>query len=257
MTRTAGSVRRSDPPEAQAAEAACFGARLRTARLERGLALEQIAAETRIRPEILQAIEEEDFERLPPEPFLRGFLRSFARAAGVEAGEILQAYERCRGIRHRTLLAPKSELESRKRRRRRFFLLALLFFAFLVGGSLFAHRVTVREGGPGAGALEARAELLAFPPPGQAPANPIAPSPPAATLHELVVSAQEDGWIKVSIDQGTPREYVLRAGMQLTLEARSGFNLLIGNAGGVRLSLDGKPLPAAGRRGQIVNLHLP
>ncbi|MEJ5359765.1 MAG: RodZ domain-containing protein [Desulfobacterales bacterium] len=257
MTRNARNQRQSDPPQAEKAVAACFGAPLRTARMERGLRLEQIAAETRIRPEILQAIEEEDFERLPPEPFLRGFVRSYARAVGVEAEEIVKGYERCRGIRHRTLLSPGSELDSRRDRRRRFFLLALILLALLVGGSLFAHRVTVRQGGRGAESPEARAELLAFPLPGQAPAPSIAASPPEAPRHELIVSAQEDGWIKVSVDQGTPREYALRAGMQLTLEARSGFNLLIGNAGGVRLSLDGKPLPAAGRRGQVVNLHLP
>ncbi len=222
--------------------------------MERGVSLEEIAAETRIRAKLLQAIEEEDFDRLPPEPFLRGFLRSYARAVGVEAEEILECYERCRGIRHRTLISPGQERGSR--RRLRFFLLGLLYFALLVGGSLFAYRVALRQEGRNPESPQSRAELLAFPLPHPTPPS-IAPSPPAARGHELVVSAQEEGWIKVSVDQGTPREYVLRPGTQLTLEARSGFNLLIGNAGGVRLSLNGNPVPFAGRRGQIVNLHLP
>ncbi len=252
MTRTARNVHRNNPPQAEGA-AACFGVRLRTARLERGLSLEQIAAETRIRSELLQAIEEEDFERLPPEPFLRGFLRSFARAVGLEAEEILGCYERCRGILRRPPISPGQERGGL--RRLRFFLFGLLGFALLVGGSLFAYRVAFRPDGRNPESSEVRAELLAFPLPHPPP--PIAPSAPAERRHELFVFAQEEGWIKVSVDQGTPREYVLRPGMQLTLEARSGFNLLIGNAGGVRLNLNGNPVPLAGRRGQIVNLHLP
>jgi hypothetical protein len=73
----------------------------------------------------------------------------------------------------------------------------------------------------------------------------------------LTISAQQDGWIKVSIDQGTPSEHTLKAGGQVKLEAQTSFNLLIGNAAGIRLNLDGKPVHVPGKRGEVVNLHLP
>lgn len=247
----------SGPSGCRAEESLCFGSRLRTARLERGLSLEEIAAETRIRPETLRAIEEEDFGRLPPDPFLPGFLRAFSQAVDVEAEDILGRYRRCRGIPRAGTLQAACGVEQRAPRRLRFFLLTLLGFALLVGGSLAAYRLVVAEGRSPSSSPQARAELSAFPLPRPAALPAVLPPAPGPRRHELSVTALEDGWLKVSSDEGTPREYLLRAGMQLTLEADTGFNLLLGNAGGVRLVLDGTPLPPAGRRGQIVNLHLP
>ncbi len=257
MSKSGPNPPPSGPPGRRTEESFCFGARLRTARLERGLSLEEIAAETRIRPDTLRAIEEEDFGRLPPDPFLPGFLRAFCQAVGVEAEDILGRYRRCRGISGAATPQAACAEEKRAPRRLRFFLFALLCFALLVGGSLAAYRLVVAEGRSLSSSPQARAELSAFPLPGPASPPPVLPPAPGPRRHELSLTALEDGWVKVSTDQGTPREYLLRAGMQLTLEADTGFNLLLGNAGGVRLALDGKPLPPAGRRGQIVNLHLP
>jgi hypothetical protein len=35
------------------------------------------------------------------------------------------------------------------------------------------------------------------------------------------------------------------------------FNLLIGNAGGISVQLNGQPVPVPGGSGQVVNLQLP
>jgi hypothetical protein len=83
------------------------------------------------------------------------------------------------------------------------------------------------------------------------------PAPPAAPPHILMVSATENTRLKVVTDQGIPAEYNLKAGEHLKLEARSTFNLLIGNAGGVKLNLNNKPVNVPGKRGEVVNLHLP
>jgi hypothetical protein len=72
-----------------------------------------------------------------------------------------------------------------------------------------------------------------------------------------MVSATENTWLKVVTDQGIPAEYNLKAGEHLKLEARSTFNLLIGNAGGVKLNLNNKPVNVPGKRGEVVNLQLP
>jgi len=80
---------------------------------------------------------------------------------------------------------------------------------------------------------------------------------PVAPVYVLVISAQDESWVKVSIDQGTPSEYRLKAGGQLRLEAATGFNLLVGNAAGLKMTLDNRPVPIPGRRGEVVNLQLP
>ena len=83
------------------------------------------------------------------------------------------------------------------------------------------------------------------------------PQSAAEAKYVLTISAREGSWVKVVADLGAPAEYELKAGDRLRLEAQTKFNLLIGNAGGVALVLNDKPVPVPGKRGEIVNLHLP
>jgi hypothetical protein len=80
---------------------------------------------------------------------------------------------------------------------------------------------------------------------------------PAAPVHVLEISAQEETWVKVAIDQGTPSEHRLKPGGRLRLEAAAGFNLLVGNAAAIKMTLDNRPVQVPGRRGEAVNLQLP
>jgi hypothetical protein len=67
----------------------------------------------------------------------------------------------------------------------------------------------------------------------------------------------EETWIKVSIDADDPKEYSLHPGDRLELEASSNFNLFVGNAGGVHLMLNEKPVDVDGKSGQVVNIKIP
>ncbi len=64
------------------------GERLRTARVARGLSLDDVEAGTRIRRRYLEALEEEAFDRLPGPTYVRGFLRSYAAYLDLPADEI-------------------------------------------------------------------------------------------------------------------------------------------------------------------------
>src|SRR6185503_17786772 len=68
------------------------GERLRRARLDAGKTLQQVAAETKIQLWILEAIERDDFSRVPGGVFIRGYLTAVARAVGVDPSELLAAY---------------------------------------------------------------------------------------------------------------------------------------------------------------------
>ncbi|MEX0838113.1 MAG: helix-turn-helix domain-containing protein [Parvibaculum sp.] len=61
-----------------------IGETLRTARQAAGLSLRDIAAETRIKPVYLQAIEAGQFDRLPALPQTLGFTRAYARHLNVD-----------------------------------------------------------------------------------------------------------------------------------------------------------------------------
>jgi len=75
-------------------EVATVGQRLRAAREEKGLTLEDVAAQTRIPRRHLESLENSDWERLPAPTYTTGFAKSYASAVGLERGEI---YEQLRG----------------------------------------------------------------------------------------------------------------------------------------------------------------
>jgi transcriptional regulator with XRE-family HTH domain len=75
-----------------------IGARLRHERELRGMSIEEIARATRIPLISIERIEADRFDDLPGEVFVRGFLRGYARAIGVEADEILALYGAARRV---------------------------------------------------------------------------------------------------------------------------------------------------------------
>ena len=73
----------------------------------------------------------------------------------------------------------------------------------------------------------------------------------------LRVEALEKTWLHIIIDGSREGEYLLQPGEQLTWMARSHLELLVGNAGGIRLFLNDNPLKTLGESGRVVRLELP
>jgi len=69
-----------------------IGDRLRNAREAKGLSLDAVEGLTRIRAAYLQALEDEQFERLPGLVYGRGFLRSYAAALGLDPDPLLEVF---------------------------------------------------------------------------------------------------------------------------------------------------------------------
>ena len=69
-----------------------LGEYLKQAREKKRLSLEQIASQTRIQEHHLQALESEDFANLPAKVFAKGFVRSYAKALGLDEEEALQCF---------------------------------------------------------------------------------------------------------------------------------------------------------------------
>ena len=61
-----------------------FGEDLKKAREAKGVAIEAIAAATKITTRYLQAVEQERFDQLPGGVFRRSIVRSYARTAGLD-----------------------------------------------------------------------------------------------------------------------------------------------------------------------------
>jgi hypothetical protein len=94
-----------------------IGNSLREARLRQGLELPRIETETKIRGKYLRALEEERFDVLPGDTYVKGFLRTYAEYLGLDGQLYLDEYN-SRFTTAEEPLAPQSSASSRPTRRR-------------------------------------------------------------------------------------------------------------------------------------------
>ena len=85
--------------------------------------------------------------------------------------------------------------------------------------------------------------------------------PPAATqsgkkLH-LVIETVELTWVRITEDRNPSFQLLLKPGDRIERMASDSFLLDIGNAGGINLIFQGKPLESLGKRGQVIHVRLP
>jgi len=71
-----------------------IGESLRRARQKRGLGLDQISRELKISARFLEAIENEDFNKLPAGVFAKSFVRQYARFLELDEEDIANQYQR-------------------------------------------------------------------------------------------------------------------------------------------------------------------
>ena len=69
-----------------------IGSSLRDARVRQGLDFPELEQLTRIRPKYLRALEDERFDVLPAPTYVRGFLRSYAAALGLDGQPFVDEY---------------------------------------------------------------------------------------------------------------------------------------------------------------------
>ena len=70
-----------------------IGARLKEARISKGLTLEDLQDSTKIQQRYLSAIENEEFQVIPGAFYVRVFIKQYAEAVDLDADEILSLYQ--------------------------------------------------------------------------------------------------------------------------------------------------------------------
>ncbi len=70
-----------------------FGSHLRHQRELRGVSIDEIASITKIHTRYLKALEDNAFDELPGEVFIKGFIRSYGKAIGANIEELLSTYD--------------------------------------------------------------------------------------------------------------------------------------------------------------------
>ncbi len=73
----------------------------------------------------------------------------------------------------------------------------------------------------------------------------------------LDIKASELSWLKIIEDDNPSYEILMKPGEKITRKAREKFIIDIGNAGGVDIEFQGKPLGLLGEHGKVIHLVLP
>jgi cytoskeletal protein RodZ len=127
-----------------------IGDNLREARHNKKVSLEDASRATRIKIEILEQLEADEFDRLAAPTYTKGFLKLYAEYLGLDGQSIVEAYLRSQGGLRRQGLRMETDKAIRARKPRELqlplrsvglvvFGVTLAVFAVVVGKSLFAR----------------------------------------------------------------------------------------------------------------------
>jgi cytoskeletal protein RodZ len=247
------------PEPWQQGDGGSFGSWLRQQREIRNISLREISDNTKIGMRYLEALEEDRFEILPAPIFAKGFLREYAKYVGLDADEVVNFYIAADQRRRLDLdeTAPVTQRPPLRAARR-----APPVVPLLVGGVLLLVLLVLAvwllgRGEAGASREQAPPPAIAAPvvepppPPAPLPAVPAEEAAAGALLVNLTFTAE--CWVEALIDGERRIEELHVAGESMRLPARESVLLeTLGNAGAVRVEVNGRPLQLGSAPGQVV-----
>jgi transcriptional regulator with XRE-family HTH domain len=218
-----------------------FGARLKEARLRKGVTLRSIADATRISVSVLEALERNDISKLPGGLFSRAFVRAYAGEIGLDAERTVELFlERFPHdsvkVGHTSSLG-WDEVEARDQRRRVLsFVLRAVALVLVVGGAI---AYLWSSGSSSSLTRQATALVAAVAPVVTLPSMPRFDSNTAPLVIALAASRACSG--SSAVDGRLPQPFVLVAGEQLTIEATTELSLALSEADAVTMTINGLP----------------
>jgi cytoskeletal protein RodZ len=261
------------------------GAYLSQERKRKNISLVEIAKVTRISLQYLEALEKDEFQTLPASIFVRGFLRTYAAQIGLNPEEVLNLYEAqvdsLNQPEKKEAVAPSKKLEPLAK-----YILTFIIIVLGVGiAFLFFKETSVPPSSSPSSSREilpARTPSAKAPPSsarssrqkgplkeleiaepekelGSLPASPVvaAGAKKEGKRYVLKVKAIEQTWLRIQSDDQPEFEALLQPKETATWSAQRQFKILVGNAGGIEVFLNGNPQGPLGKSGQVVNLLLP
>jgi cytoskeletal protein RodZ len=239
-----------------------FGRSLREARERRGVSLRQIANATKIGINALEALERNDFSRLPGGIFSRAFVRSYATEVGLDPDRTLQEFIAqfpldSVAVAHLRAIPSEDHQAIESERRSATTLLRLIVLSVPIAGAILYFTTAGRRAASSASearpAPTATTALVEVPAPAVAPASlTTAPSDRVvvalSAIGECYVSATVDGEKKV--------DRLLQPGEQLTMDVHRELLLTAGDASAIAITLNGAGVRPLGNPGQSVTVRL-
>lgn len=248
-----------------------FGEYLKRERNMRGVTLEEISRSTNINIRFLESIENDMYEDLPAEIFVRGFLRSYAKCIGIDQNEVLLAYSECTAFERGSNLLERDIDFIKKDERNKKIIVSAAIICFLVAGLFISYFINshieqpssepasitqhieqkekapvsenLKKQSPKKHEITQKTEVQKKISKKKSPENQKEkePAPESETL-TLTIYASEDVWLKVETDGEDIQEALLHEGEQVTYRAEDEFLLTLGNISGSIVNLNGEEI---------------
>ena len=238
-----------------------LGKSLSDARKAAGMDLDALATKTNLRPALLREFEENNFLNAGGDTYARGHLRGIAKALNIAPDEFLDQYdqEHAHAERkiHSQLVENSATFALQEKNRLTNKQLAIysaigIFLIFLTSVIINGLKQSADSPKP-----KPSATASATPSKSVTPSEAATPNSYSSGSGVLVKLEAVNGssWLFVSDNDGVTL-YSGRASQGQTFEFSSteSVNLRIGNAGAVKLTVNGKEVPSLGGDGEVINV---
>lgn len=258
------------------------GQRLRSEREARGMTGEDVARQLNLTVSYLNALEADDYERLPEATFIRGYIRNYARLLGLPSDDLVHTFDEVMEEEAGETAGGSAQDVARPQRRRSGFLGLMALAVLVLAGVVYLLLDESGNPAPATGSEtvvpRSSPEVVAEPEPlaeegaelepgglvdgqtGQQQAGGPADMAEAAPADRLIVSFNEGCWVEVSNEAGeTLFAGQKQADERLSLEAAGPFRIKFGNAAAVSLiTVNGNvvSMPSSAP-GDVVRLTVP
>lgn len=241
------------------------GERLRVAREEKGLSLDDVARQTRIPIRHLEHIERGEWDALPAITYSVGFARSYANAVGLDGPAVGAELREQLGGARSNIAGPAAYYEPADPARvppRSIAIVAAILAVLLVAGYLVWRHQAVGNAPDEAQIADRQTpadQPQAPAPQAKVPATARPPAQPAAATGPVVLSATQDVWMRIT-DGANPKalyQGTLKAGQQYQVPATAQAPMVrTGRADAVTVAVGGKALGPLGPPNKTLSASL-
>jgi transcriptional regulator with XRE-family HTH domain len=233
---------------------ASLGQELKRERELRGITLKEISASTKISQKFLKALEEDQPEILPGKFFIKGILRSYALAIGLDGDYVLNKYHEDKISQEQTDRLAHKTKKSRAGLQKRH-ILPLLVAVVILGLIIFSIMFITRHQKAAPPVLKPKGSGVHVT---QAtPAPPPAPQPAKPEVKEfkglnLDINFDQETWIQVYADGALAVDGLKFSGERASVKAVQEILIHVGNAGGLTFDLNGQKGKPLGAPGEVI-----
>jgi len=214
------------------------------------MSLKDIADTTHVSLRYLEAVEADRWEVIPGAFFIKGVLRNYARAVGLDEAQVIARSGKAGIIpleEPNDERTPSAAPGTSKKRTLSLAALAAVVLIILPFAIYFLTRPEKPLPAP-----EKSSPVLQIPAAAPADEKPAPVIEPEETGLRMTIAFRERTWIQVYADGQLVLDGVKLAGDSAQVRAQMELLIHLGNAGGIEGTLNGKPFRSFGKSGAVV-----